>query len=54
MVKRTCPAKTRIKIDIHNRFFFSRGSMHGFGFQFDLKVLETFLKASTEKFCQII
>ena len=28
--------------------------MHGFGFQIDLKVLETFLKASTEKFCQII
>ena len=28
--------------------------MHGFGFQIDLKVLETFFKASTEKFCQII
>ena len=35
-VKRTCPAKNRVNCDIIE--FFSRGSMHGFGFQIDLKI----------------
>ena len=35
MVKRTGPAKNRTNSDTIE--FFSRGSMHGFGFQIDLK-----------------
>ena len=46
-VKRTCPAKTRMKTDIIE-FFFSRGSMHGFGFQIDLKI---FAKSQSRTAC---
>ena len=35
-MKRTCPAKNRINSD--TIFFFSRGFIHGFGFQNDLKI----------------
>ena len=52
-MKRTCPAKTRIKIDTIEFFFFSRRFIHGFGFQNDLKIWSSNEVRHKQFFCQI-
>ena len=50
-MKRTSAATNRVITDIIKKN--SRESIHAFGLQIDVKVLETFFKAPAKQFCQI-
>ena len=52
-MKRTCAAKTRIKTDIIESFFFSRRFIHGFDFQNDLKIWSSNKVRHKQFYCQI-